>query len=362
MAHRSSVASSEDVSRLERVADVQFVAPCRAALTVGGVGVFTTATVPAGTTLLAERPFALTASWERRKHVCDWCMAEDEVSPYPLCCKSCGSVAYCSDACARSATRHSALECEAFAAFAADDDDEGVADLVVQAIRILAHRHANVRTTPIPGTPLEVGYDDYRARLQNIARTKRQEVAIKSAARVTLRVMPPEGRVTPGELIEVLSRHQCNALGVTGVGGSELGLASCLGGMHLFNHSCMPNAVWDSRPLLPSPDDAGAGVAFALRALSDIPGGTEVFICYAASAEGPARRLQYLKDHYGFDCNCARCGCADDPMGEAELADELDAMRCRCEGCGTGLSYPLLHEEGVRRCVHCGGDWEEEEY
>ena len=127
MAHRSSVASSEDVSRLERVADVQFVAPCRAALTVGGVGVFTTATVPAGTTLLAERPFALTASWERRKHVCDWCMAEDEVSPYPLCCKSCGSVAYCSDACARSATRHSALECEAFAAFAADDDDEGVA-------------------------------------------------------------------------------------------------------------------------------------------------------------------------------------------------------------------------------------------
>ena len=164
-----------------------------------------------------------------------------------------------------------------------------------------------------------------------------------------------------------------------GPAGASLGLASFLGAMHLFNHSCCPNAAFDCRPfvqaadgrptkVLPSASDAvdgtGVGLVFAMRALVDIPKGREVLHCYAGSADGPARRQQYVLDHHGFECACERCSC-DDPGDEAELAERLDAMRCIRIGCGTGLSYPLLPAAAPkgatrRRCVHCGGVWDEE--
>ena len=347
--------------RLERVADVPFAAPCESAIATGGLGVFATIAIPAGSTLILERPFALTAAWDRRRHVCAWCMKEDDIAPLPHCCTCCHCVAYCSDTCAaHGADSHTPLECEALAAFAADeDDDEGVADLVVQAIRILALRHAGRRVRPFPESPVEVGYDGYEARLQGFNRSTRQAKAIRSAVKLALRAMPSDGCVSPNELLDVLNRHQCNALGVLGAGARAVGLASCIGGIHLFNHSCIPNAAFDSVPVGVA-EDAGGGMAFALRALADIPIGGEIFHCYAGSADGPSRRLQYLRDHYGFECNCPRCGCVDDPMAEAELADEVDAMRCRCDECGSGLGYPIDEDGYMRRCVHCGGEWEED--
>ena len=90
----------------------------------------------------------------------------------------------------------------------------------------------------------------------------------------------------------------------------------------------------------------------------------------AGSAEGPSQRLQYLKDHHGFTCVCERCAC-NDVAEEAELAERLDAIRCCCDDCGAGLSYPLLApsggqtaelEEDLRQCVLCGGQFEPEYY
>ena len=104
----------------------------------------------------------------------------------------------------------------------------------------------------------------------------------------------------------------------------------------------------------------------------------------AGSADGPSQRLQYLRDHHGFDCICGRCTC-DDILKEAELAEGLDAIRCCCDGCHAGLSYPLAADgntdgsevtiakevggygatpaepdEGatsLRQCVLCGGQF-----
>ena len=94
-----------------------------------------------------------------------------------------------------------------------------------------------------------------------------------------------------------------------------------------------------------------------MRALVDIAEGEEICHCYAASADGPSQRRRYLTDHYGFECACPRCAC-DDPGEEADLSDQLDALRCPYSDCGSGLSYPL--PTGEWKCVHCGESWEDE--
>ena len=218
-----------DKRRIERlgIPDAIFCAPCRVGESCGGLGVFTTAAVPAGAVVHVERPFVWTTSWRRRLHVCAACMGEaiDSVE-LPLPCERCASLAYCSVSCAEAAAAaglHSELECGALAAFSASNEeagDEGIADLVVQAIRILAHRHVGTRTRPFltagvrdeagPGGELSVGYESYVARLQGMRRSKRTADAIKRAVRAALRAVPPTSRVPPSELFDLLSRKHAS--------------------------------------------------------------------------------------------------------------------------------------------------------
>ena len=84
--------------------------------------------------------------------------------------------------------------------------------------------------------------------------------------------------------------------------------------------------------------------------------------------------------------NPQRCS-ESDLEAEMEMSEQLDAMRCRRQGCGTGLGYRVRrgHDGGGaeeagpfelarggrsgrasgsgcwRRCVHCGGEWAESE-
>ena len=68
-------------------------------------------------------------------------------------------------------------------------------------------------------------------------------------------------------------------------------------------------------------------------------------------------RRAYLRQHHGFECTCARCGC-DDPADELDFEERLERARCPLPGCGTGLSYRLAGSR--RRCVQCGGTWDDE--
>ena len=96
---------------------------------------------------------------------------------------------------------------------------------------------------------------------------------------------------------------------------------------------------------------------FALVALTAIEEGAELCHCYAPSAAGPSVRRAYLRQHHGFECTCARCGC-DDPADELDFEERLERARCPLPGCGTGLSYQLAGRR--RRCVQCGGTWDDE--
>ena len=347
-----------------------FAAPCEVGESCGGLGVFATGFIPSGSVLLVETPFALTTAWRGRRHTCAACLADVSAMPNACACDACSNAVFCSDACRSCGNAHSQVECAALAAFeqalAEDGSAEPIADLVLQAIRILSHRHAEWTVRPFgDADSTTVGYKDYAARLQPMRRSKRTGAAIKAAVVVTLHAMPPEARVPAAELFELLNRHQCNAIGVLGAGNASVGLASFLGGSHIFNHSCVPNIAFNCRS-----HERGGGThagsssggttppRFCFRALADIPEGAELCHCYAGSGEGPSQRQQYLQDHHGFVCRCPRCEC-DDPGEEAELAETLDMIRCCLDGCGTGLGF--LVRPQVRQCIQCGGQWEDEE-
>ena len=207
----------------------------------------------------------------------------------------------------------------------ADDDDDDVADLVLQAIRILAYRSANRCThsffdsTDEEARRFTVSYPSY-SRLLPMRRSNRTSDAIKRAIRSALRAMPEPARVPPAELFDTLNRRalnarsrivslglvgkrarpnlyrapspspspcpirlcvhvsysdQCNVLGVLGACGRSVGLASCLGAIHLFNHSCLPNAAFDSIPTKPGvvirPTMTTTGTARPVHAASTSP-------------------------------------------------------------------------------------------
>ena len=97
-----------------------------------------------------------------------------------------------------------------------------------------------------------------------------------------------------------------NACQVTRYGAKAGCALSALMGYH--NHDCKPNAQAQVT------DDG----AVTITALSEIASGDEVTISYVDTSNGYAARRQVLQEHYGFDCNCARC--QDDAKNEHRRA------------------------------------------
>ena len=153
--------------------------------------------------------------------------------------------------------------------------------------------------------------------------------------------------------------------------------ASFVGAMHLFNHSCAPNLVFDSVPVnfaavlhrarradaadevaprtatsphvaepapTVSPDPTPA---LSLVSLFDIPTGSELTISYLSVDYEPHERQPHLVEHYGFVCACPRCT-VDETLGHVHAS-----LRCTLDDCGTGYGVVVPGQQ-ERRCVHCG--------
>ncbi|KAF2840060.1 SET domain-containing protein, partial [Patellaria atrata CBS 101060] len=65
-----------------------------------------------------------------------------------------------------------------------------------------------------------------------------------------------------------------------------------------INHDCRPNAIYRT-------DDSG--IAQEVSALMLIKPGEEITFSYAPSELGHNARRKYLKDNWGFDCECSLC-------------------------------------------------------
>lgn len=335
-----------------------------------GFGLLATRPLAAGSVVLCERPYAMTVSYRQRHQVCAVCLADsrlsEEAAPqgWHLRCSRCNVCYFCSEHCAERSLvtggdAHSAQECAALAACAFHEADSEGADLTMQAIQILCHRAAGRAHAPFESARCEVSYKSYTERLHGIPRDSQSAARLKRSVATALRALPDEARVPPSELLDLLDRHQANVFGVLGPGAEEMGLASFVGLLHLFNHSCAPNLLFDCRNRAVS----GASPLFAVVTLRAVAAGEELVHCYAGSADPRNTRQAWLRTHHGFECDCPRCSPETDMMDEMELTERLEEMRCRLPGCSTGLSYPFLTRAGNAslRCVQCGGEWNHEE-
>lgn len=98
--------------------------------------------------------------------------------------------------------------------------------------------------------------------------------------------------------------------------------------------------AFDSVPLPPPADSTHGMPAFAIRSIRDIAQGQELFLSYVNAGDNGEARRKHLREHYGFDCCCARCS------GEADAAF-VPPPRCKHEQCGTGYV-------AGGACMHCG--------
>ena len=276
--------------------------PCRVDSSSGQLGVFATRRVLAGETVAVERPLALTVNRAVHVHTCAVCLADSRDAGHARWsreCEACHAHFYCGEACeVAGLARHRGVECEALALLRSDTDDDDLKDQVAQAVRILADRAAG---RSVDAGPAGIAsYASYVERLVGVPPwTAEARASLKTAVAATLRCVRERARVTPHELEDLLMRHQCNLYGVTGRAGEDKASASFVGFLHLFNHACCPNVVFDSaRPAQPA--TAEAGPLFALRALTDVAEGAELCISYTSSAEGPVARAAHLEEWYSY--------------------------------------------------------------
>lgn len=353
---------------------------CRAGRTRGGLGLFATRDIPMGASVCVETPLVVAPYHDARPFVCASCLADSRCSHsthglptrWTRRCKGCGTLRYCSVACEERHERHWGCECAALASIARYEREvmepavgAHSADLLAQAIHILADRQAN-RSVSV-SAHCRLAYHDVAQRLVGVARGAVAAATIQQAVDAALHAVPHAARVPPPELFDVLSRLQANCHAVCGRGGATLARAACVGVLHLFNHSCAPNVAFDSVPLSwPEGEDqlgsqpSAEGMpppapAFRVVSLRPISTGEELFLSYVSTDEGGDERRAHLREAYGFDCACARCT-AESAGGAAAAADKNQddtaccyppTARCERSDCGTGYCV-------AGRCLHCG--------
>jgi hypothetical protein len=156
-----------------------------------------------------------------------------------------------------------------------------------------------------------VSYDDCRTRLLGNARRSWPPISlVQQAADAALAFVPIDARVPRDELCELLNRQQANVFGVRSPCGNDVARACFVHAMHCFNHSCVPNVVFDPTPVTPrgrAAGDAHRDPLMSLVAIDDIPEGAELTLAYTCVDDEGEERRAHLLEVYGFECICPRC-------------------------------------------------------
>ncbi len=384
MAHETDTKAVRNTSHIAATANIALESndfPCRATVLADGqLGMVANRAITAGERVLIEKPLVLTPTPDARPFTCAGCFADsrkrhassfqgfkDPTAPQGFIkrwqrrCAGCKVLRFCSEECeARLQRRHrQSCECDALGAIARQElaaqrpvVDPLAENMLAQALRLLADRHAAMRLEALRG--LIVGYEDGAARLLSVDRSWPPAALVAQAVDAALRLVPPEARVPAEELADLLRRQQCNVYGVSSPTGSDVGRAAFVGAMHLFNHSCAPNLYFDSMPMWPAGSNrtAGHGVpraaplcgeeagcdtaAFSLVSLLDVPCGAELTIAYTGVDSGVAQRRAHLLEYYGFECKCARCT-AEETGREVQVGTPSESdLRSSVSACREG--------------------------
>lgn len=275
----------------------------------------------------------------------------------PVHCARCKMCYYCSEECQETHKRTiHGLECELFAKIRILEEntpDVGLMDLdwdppheralLRHLIRIMVKRYeekciGSSEATKISAATLSPSEPNllanpasypvsYHEDVYNlIFKSKMSEEHLRIAAEA-LEILPlsyqPED---PSELVQVLSRIDCNKFGLFGDKGEVIG-SSLHPSASFVNHSCLPNAFSQI-----------IGDELKLFTLYPVEAEEELNISYVEPELPLKERRLGLKETYGFDCICKRC--TREPNKDAapkQLYDDFFEAHLNCPLCKHGL-------------------------
>jgi len=128
-----------------------------------------------------------------------------------------------------------------------------------------------------------------------------------------------ELEINAGELINMFCRNSCNNFNIADQEMRYIGI-----GLYplaaLINHSCDPNcvAIFDGREVF-------------IRAIEDIPEGSEISISYIETASSRDQRQSELKSSFFFKCKCNRCSKSLEESKDKYL-DSYKCLTINCDG------------------------------
>ncbi|GAX82783.1 hypothetical protein CEUSTIGMA_g10209.t1 [Chlamydomonas eustigma] len=263
---------------------------------------FTMQLFRAGEVVFEEEPLLLVVAPENCLSTCAFCIRSLSAGKSNITCLHCNQACFCSPSCAQQAAStswsHGPDICRAYQV--ASRQAMPCEDLAVY--RFLVHA---LKLREIQGTDPDGRYQ----RLCSLvgapsaadAATVQRLIPLLEHALGGLQQVPG---LTPEELAALVRKEQLNSYGIMADPWSDGERRIKGSGLYqkcaLINHECNPNTarcdVFD-----------GTSVRMTLRAMHDLPPGSEVTISYCPLSWSYEERQQQCRSVYGFICNCPRC-------------------------------------------------------
>ena len=153
----------------------------------------------------------------------------------PETCRACAQVRYCSATCARAGAAAHAAECEVLQAIAASGNERMKSG--VRGLRLFIRLVRRAAREPEAFAHVEALAEHYTG-----APAERRRFLEGVAAQIN-KLVPPEARMEPTRLAQLVSRVHTNLHAIADMAGVQYGSGLYPRYGHLINHSCDPNAA-----------------------------------------------------------------------------------------------------------------------
>ncbi|KAK7457072.1 hypothetical protein VKT23_010373 [Stygiomarasmius scandens] len=309
-----------------------------------GRGIWTKASIRAGTTILSLKPHAAVLSLRHLDSHCSACFASATTSELRRCTK-CRVVRYCDGTCQNNDWGMHKQECEALQRWFQAAPSSDVAP-PSDAIRCMGRILWKKKKSGLDGVwSKEIdSMQSHRKSLQpssfetntHLAQALVQYMGLSSPADLA-----QFGLSSAADLVDLISRFTTNTFAITDPSLTSLG-ASVSPIVALINHSCDPNAV----VVFPraSADPKALEPLMQVVALRDIHPGEEILTSYIDTILPKSSRVKTLQDTYYFTCTCSLCS--------AKLeVDPREALHCP-KNCGGSCPLPI-EDHSLVQCTKC---------
>ncbi|XP_076910184.1 histone-lysine N-methyltransferase ASHR1-like [Bidens hawaiensis] len=285
-----------------------------------------------GEVILSEEPYVSVPNKSATESRCDWCFTSSNIKR----CSSCHVVWYCGSKCQKFDWKLHRLECQLLAQL----EKHRITSLT-PSIRLMVKLYLRKKLQDekvIPTTVMD-NYSLVKNLVSHISGVGETQLVLYAQMANLVSIILQWPNLNIKDVAENFSKLACNAHTICD---SELiplgtGLYPVIS---IINHSCYPNSVlvFDGR-------------IATVRAMQQIPKGSEVLISYIETAGSTMTRQKALKEQYFFTCSCPRCI----KLGQKDDIEEsaiLEGYRCKNHTCdGFLLRDP---ESKGFICQRCG--------